>query len=238
MTTKDPSKLEQLLGYEFSDKRLLREALTHRSFAYEHIDEPDVSDNERLEFLGDAVLGLAMSHFLWHRFPDYSEGELSRLRSALVNEKMLSHIADRWNLSAYLFLGKGEEQTGGRRKPSILADAVEAILGALYIDGGWQRVLDVVERQIIPVFDVFQSEDPLKNLHWDYKTRLQEWLQAQYKKTPVYRLDREEGPEHDKVFYVSVMMDDMVLARGRGKTKKEAQQNAAQAAYQKLAKKK
>ncbi len=235
---KDNRKLESLLGYSFANRDIFQEALTHRSFAYESSDAGNVRDNERLEFLGDAVLGLAISHFLWYRFPNYTEGDLSRLRSALVNERELARVAERWDLGSFIRLGKGEEQTGGRRKSSILAGAVEAVLGAIYLDGGWDAVLKVVEKQIIPLLPAFSLEDPIREIRWDYKTRLQEWMQAQFKKTPVYRLDREEGPDHDKVFYVSVLMGNEVLARGKGKSKKEAQQNAAQVAYIKLTEKK
>ncbi len=235
---KDSRKLESLLGYSFTNKDIFQEALTHRSFAYENSDPGNIRDNERLEFLGDAVLGLAISHFLWYRFPDYTEGDLSRLRSALVNERELARVAERWDLGSFIRLGKGEEQTGGRRKPSILAGAVEAVLGAIYLDGGWDAVLNVVKKQIIPLLPAFSLRDPIKEIRWDYKTRLQEWMQAQFKKTPIYRLDKEEGPDHDKVFYVSVLMDNEVLARGKGKSKKEAQQNAAQVAYIKLTEKK
>ncbi len=238
MSVRENHKLELLLGYKFKNEDMLMDALTHRSFAYENSDLPNVEDNERLEFLGDAVIGLAISHFLWFKFPHYTEGELSRLRSALVNEKELARVAERWNLGEFIRLGKGEEQTGGRKKSSILAGAVEAVIGAIYLDGGWQAVLDVVEKQIIPLLPAFSLDDPIREIKWDYKTKLQEWMQAQFKKTPVYRLDREEGPDHDKVFYVSVLLDNEVLARGRGRSKKEAQQNAAQVAYVKLTEKK
>lgn len=228
-------ELEEILGYNFKNLALLQQALTHRSYVYEQSLEPRNSDNERLEFLGDAVLGLAVSHYLWHRYPHYSEGDLSRLRSAIVNEYELAHLAQRLQIGRFLFLGKGEENTGGREKPSILSDTVEAILGAVYLDGGWYEVLRVVERHFVPLFDAFPDEDPLRAIDRDYKTKLQEWVQSEFKKTPVYRIDRENGPDHDKVFYVSVLLDDEVLARGRGKSKKEAQQRAAQVAYLRLA---
>ncbi|SFM59974.1 ribonuclease III [Thermodesulforhabdus norvegica] len=227
-------ELEEILGYNFKNPELLEQALTHRSYAYEHNLDPKNSDNERLEFLGDAVLGLAMSHLLWHRYPHYSEGELSRLRSAVVNETELAHIARKLNVGRFLLLGKGEENTGGREKPSILADAVEAVLGAIYLDGGWESVLKVVEEHFVPLLEAFSAEDPLAEIDKDYKTKLQEWAQAQFKKTPVYRLDREEGPDHDKTFYVSVLIDTEVVGRGRGRSKKEAQQRAAQVAYKRL----
>lgn len=229
-------KIEQIIGYTFRNKDLLIEALTHRSFAYERGEGGHTSkDNERLEFLGDAVLELAISHYLWHLYPHYTEGELSRLRSAIVREEELARLAERLHLNDYLILGKGEEQTGGRRKPSILSGAVEAILGAIYLDGGWENVMRFVETNFLPFLEPLSNKDPLRELDHDYKTRLQEWMQGNFKKAPTYRIDREEGPDHAKTFYVSVLMDGKVLARGKGRSKKEAQQKAARIAYMKLA---
>jgi ribonuclease-3 len=230
-------ELEQTIGYTFKNKDLLIEALTHRSFAYERGEgSSTVKDNERLEFLGDAVLELAVSHFLWHLYPHYKEGELSRLRSAIVREEELARLAERLNIGQYLILGKGEENTGGRSKPSILSGAVEAILGAIYLDGGWESVMRFVETHFLPFLEALSDKDPLSELDRDYKTRLQEWMQGHFKKAPVYRIDREEGPDHAKTFYVSVLMDGKVLARGKGRSKKEAQQKAARVAYMKLVK--
>jgi ribonuclease-3 len=232
-------EFERIIGYTFSNKDLLIEALTHRSFAYESGETGRFrKDNERLEFLGDAVLELAISHFLWERYPHYSEGELSRLRSAIVREEELARLAERLHLGDYLMLGKGEEQTGGRRKPSILSGAVEAVLGAIYLDGGLDKVMRFVEVHFLPFLEAISDKDPLSELDRDYKTKLQEWMQGAFKQTPVYRLDREEGPDHAKTFYVSVLMGEKVLARGKGRSKKEAQQKAAQVAYMKLAGKK
>ncbi len=226
---------EEVIGYKFKNKSLLLEALTHRSFAYERDAQP-VKDNERLEFLGDAVLGLAIGHILFEKYPHYSEGELSRLRSAIVNENELVKLAEKLNIGEYLMLGKGEEQTGGRKKASILSGAFEAIVGAIYIDGGWEEVMTFIKNHIAPLLSAFSTNDPLRELDKDYKTKLQELVQAQLRQTPVYRLDKEEGPDHDKTFYVSVLINGKVVARGRGKSKKEAQQKAAQVAYGKLAK--
>ncbi|MEJ5301516.1 MAG: ribonuclease III [Thermodesulforhabdaceae bacterium] len=232
-------EFERIIGYTFNNKDLLNEALTHRSFAYECLEAGRVRrDNERLEFLGDAVLDLAVSHFLWHRYPHYSEGELSRLRSAIVCEDELARLAERLHLGNYLILGKGEEQTGGRHKPSILSGAVEAVLGAIYLDGGLDVVMRFVETHFLPFLEAISDKDPLSKLDRDYKTKLQEWMQGTFKQTPVYRIDREEGPDHAKTFYVSVLMGEKVLARGRGRSKKEAQQKAAQVAYMKLTGKK
>ncbi|MCX7823336.1 MAG: ribonuclease III [Syntrophobacterales bacterium] len=226
-------KLEETIGYTFKNKNLLIEALTHRSFAYEQ-GNSTVKDNERLEFLGDAVLELAISHYLWHLYPHYTEGELSRLRSAIVREEELARLAERLHLGDYLILGKGEEHTGGRKKPSILSGAIEAVMGAIYLDGGWESVMRFVEANFLPFLEALSNKDPLRELDRDYKTKLQEWMQGNFKKTPTYRIDREEGPDHAKIFYVSVLMDGKVLARGKGRSKKEAQQKAARVAYMKL----
>ncbi|HOI94273.1 MAG TPA: ribonuclease III [Syntrophobacter fumaroxidans] len=226
--------LQNLLGYRFGDEGLLHRALVHRSYLHEnpHLDE---KDNETLEFLGDAVLGLAISHFLLEHFPDYNEGELSRLRSAIVNERELTRIAVELNLGEYLLLGKGEEMTGGRRKASLLADSLEALLASIYLDGGLEAVLGVIKK----LFDVYlrfeKREHVLKALDKDYKTQLQELTQARYKLTPVYVLDREEGPDHDKTFHMNVVLEGQVLAGGSGKSKKDAQQAAAEKALQIIA---
>lgn len=228
-------RLEQNIGYTFKNKDLLIEALTHRSFAYERGEGGHTPrDNERLEFLGDAVLELAVSHYLWHLYPHYTEGELSRLRSAIVREEELARLAEKLHLGEFLILGKGEEQTGGRKKPSILSGAVEAVIGAIYLDGGWESVMKFVETHLLPFLEALSNKDPLRELDHDYKTKLQEWMQGNFKKAPTYRIDREEGPDHAKVFYVSVLMDGRVLARGKGRSKKEAQQKAARVAYMKL----
>lgn len=222
-------ELEKVLLYRFKQPRLFYQALLHRSYVYEnpHLEQ---SDNETLEFLGDAVLNLAISHLLFERFPDYKEGDLSRLRSSIVNERELAKLAVQLNLGKYLFLGKGEEFTGGRQKPSLLADSLEALLGAIYLDSDLVRVQSIINRLFHDYLAVDDLQHPLRALDKDYKTQLQEFTQAAFKKTPSYVLEREEGPDHDKTFYMSVLLDERVLARGMGKSKKEAQQLAAERA--------
>jgi len=225
--------LQRVLRYYFQDIQTLLQSLTHRSFAHEnpHLQQPD---NETLEFLGDAVLGLAVSHLLLERFPNLNEGELSRLRSSIVNERELAKLASGLNLGDYLLLGKGEELTGGRQKPSLLADTLEAVLAAIYLDGGLEATFDVVKRLFGAYLESETDEGPLKTLDKDYKTQLQELTQARFRLMPGYVLETEEGPDHDKTFYVSVAIENQVLARGSGKSKKEAQQEAARQALLEL----
>ncbi|MFP5213348.1 MAG: ribonuclease III [Acidobacteriota bacterium] len=225
--------LQEALDYRFRNPELLLQALVHRSFIHENpnFDRPD---NETFEFLGDAVLGLAISHLLLSRFPEYREGELSRLRSSIVNEKELAKIALVLNLGDHLLLGKGEEMTGGRHKPSLLADSLEAFLAAIYLDGGLEAAVTVVARLFQCYLDSNQQDHPLKALDKDYKTQLQELAQARFKLTPVYCLDAEEGPDHDKTFHMSVVLAGRGLAAGSGKSKKEAQQEAARKALEGL----
>jgi ribonuclease III len=225
--------LQRALHFRFRQPRLLLQALMHRSYVNENPDG-EWSDNETLEFLGDAVLGLAVSHLLWKRFPDYNEGDLSRLRSAVVNERELAKVATELSLGDYLFLGKGEECTGGRIKPSLLADTLEALIAAVYLDTGLEATVAMVERFFGEVLDPGRPEHALEALDKDYKTQLQELTQSRYKLTPTYNLEREEGPDHDKVFYMNVVVHGRILAHGAGKSKKDAQQLAARKALQRL----
>lgn len=224
-------ELQQVLHYRFRNTQLLRQALVHRSFVHEN-PSLDQSDNETLEFLGDAVLSLTISHILLETFPSYNEGDLSRLRSSVVNERELAALAHNLNLGNYLMLGKGEELTGGRFKPSLLADTLEALLAAIYLDGGLDATTGVVKRLFHGYLDAEQAEHPLRTLDKDYKTQLQEITQARMKITPVYFLEAEEGPDHDKTFYMNVALSGRILARGSGKSKKEAQQDAAKMALE------
>jgi ribonuclease III len=188
-----------------------------------------LTHNERLEFLGDAVLNLTLSDLLLKKYPDFPEGRLSKIRAGLVNERKLADLALQLSLGVFLRIGKGEEMTGGREKPSILANTLEALLGAIYLDGGFKAASIFVDR-------LFNSE--LRDDHdlssRDYKTLLQEYCQGKMKKVPGYRLFREEGPDHKKVFFVEVTIQDQVISKGQGRTKKEAQQKAAEQALQKL----
>jgi ribonuclease-3 len=222
-------ELEGRLLYRFHNRQLLLNALYHRSYVHEN-PQLHVSDNERLEFLGDAALDLAVSHLLIQWFPGYKEGELSRLRAELVNERQLALVAEELHLGEALHLGRGEERSGGRHKPSLLADAYEALLAAVYLDGGLQALLEVVERH----FARLLAEDEEAPYDKDAKTRLQELVQAREKVTPYYRMEAEEGPDHNKVFRVSVWVKERVLACGSGPTKKAAQQQAAERAVRLL----
>ena len=226
-------ELQTALHYRFRSPRLLLQALMHRSYINENPGS-EWNDNETLEFLGDAVLGLAVSHLLWNSFPHYNEGTLSRLRSSVVNERELAVVATELNLGEYLFLGKGEEGTGGRAKPSLLADTVEALLAAVYLDGGLDSSIEVVKHIFAGYLDPRRLEQPLEVLDKDYKTQLQEITQSRLKLTPVYALEGEEGPDHDKVFHVSVTIQGRVIAHGMGKSKKDAQQLAAKKALEKF----
>ncbi len=216
--------LQNALGYCFKDISLLKQALTHRSFVNEHLGS-DLTHNERLEFLGDAVLNLTLSDLLLNKYPNLPEGNLSKIRAGQVNEKKLADLSHQLGLGAFLLIGKGEEMTGGREKPSILADTLEALLGALYLDGGFNAALIFVDR-------LFRSElgDDNDLSTQDFKTLLQEYCQGKIKKVPVYTVFREEGPDHKKVFFVEVKIQDQVISKGQGGTKKEAQQRAAEQA--------
>jgi ribonuclease-3 len=213
-------QLEELLGYRFQRGELLERALTHRSYANEIRSQ--AGDNEKLEFLGDAVLDLVVGHHLMDAFPDLSEGELSVTRAQVVSEAGLSEEAARLGLGSFLRLGKGEERTGGREKPSLLADAFEAVVAAVYLDGGFEAARDLVERLLADRMRAIDASG-----FYDFKTRLQESAQAKLKTTPEYRVVAEAGPDHDKTFEVAVVIKDREWARAAGKSKKAAEQRAA-----------
>ena len=223
--------LEERLTYSFRDRHLLFNALLHRSYVNEN-PQLHLTDNERMEFLGDAALDLAISHLLFERFPHYNEGKLSRLRAGIVNEKQLALVAAELDLGMALHLGKGEELSGGRQKPSLLANAYEAVLAAVYLDGGLDALMKIVETHFSQFFS--EDEDLPQALDKDYKTRLQEVIQSREKTVPHYRLEAEEGPDHNKRFRVSVWLKDQLLALGSGPTKKSAQQQAASRALRLL----
>jgi ribonuclease-3 len=213
--------LEQTLGHQFHDQRLCETALTHKSWLNESPDEQRV-DNERFEFLGDAVLALVVSDLLMKRFPDHPEGELSKKRAALVNEAGLARVAEALALGQWIFLGRGEEQAGGRQKRSILADALEALVGAVYTDGGFSAAYHVAERLFEGELDQASSA-----AERDFKSRLQEISQARLHLAPTYTVIAQEGPDHDKTFEVAIFLGGREYGRAQGKSKKEAQQNAA-----------
>jgi ribonuclease-3 len=228
MTSTDRSSLyaalEEKLGYSFRDSTLCETALTHTSWMNE-THETDRSDNERMEFLGDSVLALAISDILMRRYPEHPEGELSKARSALVNEAGLAHVSDTLSLGQWIFLGRGEEQAGGRQKRSLLSNALEALLGAVYLDGGFVAAFHVVERLFQPAL----ADMPATTAR-DFKSRLQEVSQACLQLAPSYTVIAEHGPDHDKTFEVAISLGDKEYGRAQGKSKKEAQQNAAEQA--------
>ena len=223
--------LEAVLGYAFRDQLLLEQALRHASFCNEQGKSggPKIEDNQRLEFLGDAVLSLTVSQRLMVRFPEAHEGDLSVTRAQVVSEEGLSEVARKLGFGEFLLLGKGEDRSGGRTKPKILADAFEAIVAAVYLDGGFQAAWDLVERLLIERINAVE----IKNFY-DFKTRLQETSQARLKATPTYRVVQELGPDHDKRFVVAVTIGTDEWARAVGKSKKEAEQMAAAEAHFKL----
>ncbi len=222
-------ELQQRIDYHFTDLRLLQIALIHSSFSFERLDGGN--NNETQEFLGDAVLDLTVGYILFKRFPQMREGNLTRIRSALVNETGLAEMARSIKLGSYLFLGKGEEVSGGREKSSILSCAYEALVGALFLDCGYDQALRFVQRFFAPLIDRRQEELMLA----DAKSGLQEVLQERYNEGPRYVLEGEEGPAHAKIFFVSVRFHDRILGSGRAGSKKEAEQLAAGAALKKLA---
>ena len=221
------SEFEQLLGYRFTDLRLLQKALIHSSFAFEQ--PQGCKNNETLEFLGDAVLDLAVGHILFKRYPEMKEGELTKLRAALVNESHLASMAREIELGRFLCLGKGEEASNGRNKSSILSCGYEAVIGAIFEDSNYETIFAHIERFFLPA--ITEKKEDL--LMVDAKSRLQEILQERYNEAPHYRLDGEDGPSHQKIFTVSVIFRDRVLGSGTGGSKKEAEQKAAAVAIQK-----
>jgi ribonuclease-3 len=227
----DYAELEAILGYKFRDRMLLEQALRHASWCNEqNRDEGGrLGDNQRLEFLGDAVLSLTVSQRLMVRFPEAHEGDLSVTRAQVVSEEGLSDVAGKLGFGNWILLGKGEEKSGGRTKPKILADAFEAIVAAVYLDGGFQAAWDLVERLLTDRINAAE----IKNFY-DFKTRLQETAQARLKATPTYRVVQELGPDHDKRFVVAVTIGTDEWARAVGKSKKEAEQMAAAEAHFRL----
>ncbi len=226
MEARDPSGIEQIFQYRFNDKSLLQEALRHSSFVNE-LGEPQLRDNERLEFLGDAVLNLIVGHILMSRYPDLKEGDLSRSRANLVNETQLAAMARSFDLGLYIQLGKGEIQTHGREKNSILADTFEALMAAIYLDGGFEAAYHIIETNFQPLIE--QLHSAVNN--YDYKSQLQERVQVEHGSMPDYRIIREDGPDHDKTFRVGLKVLN-IEAQGSGKSKKAAEQDAARNALE------
>ncbi len=229
MSGEQLSALENDLGYQFKNLELLREALQHSSYVNEQND-PALRDNERLEFLGDAVLDLVVTHMLMDHYVQTREGDLSRMRAAIVNESELASVAQRLNLGQCLLLGRGETLSHGEKKKSILADALEAVIAAVYLDGGLEAAFNVIGRQfsgIIPqVGNGLAAED--------FKSRLQEFVQVRFKTVPHYTVVAESGPDHDKTFEVRLGIGTSLTTQGTGKSKKAAEQEAAREALEKL----
>ncbi len=246
----DTGQLQQKIGHIFQASRLLERALTHSSLAYEQGLESeggvDGSDNEQLEFLGDAVVGLIAADSLYRRFPELHEGELTRLRAALVSRRHLGEVAQKLDLGTYLYLGKGEERSGGRKKAALLANSIEAVIGAVYLDAGLEAARVFVEQWVVEPY-VAELRESLERSSTigDHKSALQEFLQARKAGQPKYVVKGESGPDHRKRFLVEVCISNgsdkepgepatRVLARGSGTTKKHAEQEAARRAYQRL----
>jgi len=226
----DLSELEALLGYRFRDPSLLVRALTHRSYVNEHEDK-GLLHNESLEFLGDAVLGFLVSSRSFRRFPELQEGALSKIKAYLVSAANLLQFARRIRLGEYVRLSKGEEKTGGRTKRAILEDAYEALIGAMYLDGGIEAASALLAPQVEEILD---SLDVKHIVFGDFKSALQERLHNLGRPEPVYRVINEIGPDHRKTFVVQVLVHDVIVAEASGKTKKEAQQEAARIALESI----
>ena len=219
----DYSQLEKRLNYTFKDKQLIIEALTHKSYKKPY-------NNERLEFLGDAVLDLIVGEYLFAKFPNSNEGILSKIRASLVNESGFTLLARTIGLGQYIFLSSAEENNNGRNKPSLLSNAFEAVIGAIYLEAG----LSVAKEISIALLEESHPKIDLQSLSKDYKTALQELTQATHGVTPVYELLSSSGPDHKKEFEIAVVLNEKIIAKAQGKSKKEAQQKAAQIALKKL----
>ena len=247
MTNTGLQRLEAALGHTFRNQSLLVQALTHSSLGYELSVADNLtdavresSDNEQMEFLGDAVVGLLVADSLFHRYPAIREGQLSRLRAALVSRKHLALVGGKIHLGDYMLLGKGEERSGGRQKPALLANCVEAVIGALYLDSGLDAAREFTEKRVVKPYlaSLFRKLESGSSIG-DHKSALQEYLQARKSGQPEYRVRSESGPDHRKRFLVEVHSADGEahrgpLGRGSGSTKKKAEQEAARAALEKL----
>jgi ribonuclease III len=223
-------KLEAMLDIEFSNIGVITQAFTHSSYVNEH-REKNYSDNERLEFLGDAVLELGVSQYLFRKYPKMPEGEMTKLRAAIVCEPSLELFARRLHFGEHILLGKGEEMTGGRNRPALLADVFEAFLGALYLDKGFDTALDFLEKHVFPQIDTGAFSHGM-----DYKSKLQEIVQQDKNRTIEYKIVDEKGPSHNKEFVAEISINQKVFGVGVGRTKKEAEQRAAKNALDKLGK--
>jgi ribonuclease-3 len=222
----DFAEFEKRIGVTFSDRALLRQAFTHRSYLNENRSEGGIGHNERLEFLGDAVLELVVTDYLYGRYPDKDEGDLTSYRSALVNTNTLSQTSSELNVNAYLLLSRGEAKDVGRARQYILANAFEAITGAIYLDQGYDAARDFISRFLLPKIDMIIIEGAFI----DAKSKFQEMSQDKMSVTPAYKTLRESGPDHDKRFEVGAYIGENLIASGQGKSKQDAEQEAARAA--------
>lgn len=222
--------LQQAIGIDFHDLSLLQQACVHASYVNENPDSP-LPDNERLEFLGDALLGFIVAEKLYYEFPHLAEGELTEIRIALIRQETLAHLASELNLSEYLYLGKGEESTGGRQRQTNLADAFEALIAAIFLDQGIAATRDFVLRKL----DSHVKKIAIEGIGRNYKALLQEFTQAKDKQLPSYRIVEVSGPDHDKEFTIEVVLGSRLLGIGTGKSKRAAEMEAARSAWEKLA---
>jgi ribonuclease-3 len=229
---KQLKRFEGLLGISFKKREHLKRALMHKSYANENKFEY-TDQNERYEYLGDAVLELAISQILFATFPKHTEGELSKLRAAIVNEEQLANMAREIKIGEFMYLGKGEDRTGGRDKPSLLSDAYEAVLGAIFLDRGFDKAMKVIKKKFEGIVKKVGGVGYVS----DFKTRLQEVVQSKYHTIPRYRLVRESGPDHSKTFEVQLFIGHDKISEGRGASKKAAEQDSARLALEALNKK-
>lgn len=229
----DLAPLEQALGHRFRDRQLIEQALTHRSRAHEDGRGQDAT-NESLEFLGDAVLGFVVADLVFQEFPDSDEGQKSKVKASLVSFSALARVAERIDLGSHLRLGRGEDKTGGRHKPVLLADACEAVIAAVYLDGGLAAARSCIVRLLTPLLEEMRARGVSVAGAGDFKSSLQEYLQARRQPPPVYRIVDQVGPDHDKVFTVDVQASGRTLGEATGRSRKEAEQQAARAALDAL----
>jgi len=226
---KNLEKLQKRLGINFNNPQLLAQALVHRSYLNEAIGK-GLESNERLEFLGDAVLSFVVSNWLYQKFPNYKEGELTNLRSNLVRTSTLAQIATQLKIGQNLLMSRGEKSAGGEKNQSLLANALEAVIGAIFLDQKMAKAENFIKTQLEPFLSEILSRGELK----DSKSLLQEKIQEETKETPVYKTLKEEGPDHAKIFTVGVYSQEKLLAKGKGKSKQEGEEKAAKAALEKL----
>ena len=223
----DLEELEKTLNIKFRNKNLLKNAFIHRSYLNEHSEEK-LPNNERLEFLGDSILAFVVSTYLFQNHPDSQEGDLTNFRASLVNSKSLSEVAKRLNLGKFLYLSRGEETTGGREREYLLANTVESLIGAIYLDSGIEKVSSFIKNYILNNLEEIIE----KELYKDFKSKMQERSQEVFSITPIYQVIVEEGPDHNKKFRVGVYLGKLLVSEGEGKSKQEAEQKAAKAAYE------